>query len=153
MNKISKLLYFFLALIFFIVLNTCVSNAIINTRQILAGNSFFDIIFVQNTGAAFSILENAPLLLIIFAFVAIALIFIYGIKNIEKFSTIAVFYAAILISGISCNLYERIAYGYVRDFIKLKFINFPVFNISDIFINIGVIALIIIILKNKYLKK
>jgi len=49
-------------------------------------------------------------------------------------------------------LYERIYFGYVRDFFKLNFINFPVFNISDIFINISVILLIIIIIKNKYLK-
>ena len=57
-----------------------------------------------------------------------------------------------LIAGISCNLYERIEFGYVRDFFKLNFIDFPVFNISDIFINISVLALIIIIIKNKYLK-
>ena len=58
-----------------------------------------------------------------------------------------------LVAGIGCNLYERIAFGYVRDFFKLNFINFPVFNISDVFINISVIALIVIIIKSKYLKK
>ena len=50
-------------------------------------------------------------------------------------------------------LYERISLGYVRDFFKLNFIDFPVFNISDMLINIGVLALIVIIIKNKYLKK
>ena len=49
-------------------------------------------------------------------------------------------------------MYERMAFGYVRDFFKLNFIDFPVFNISDIFINVGVIAIIVIILKNKYIK-
>ena len=48
---------------------------------------------------------------------------------------------------------ERIFFGYVRDFIKLNFVDFPVFNISDIFINIGVLGLIFIILKNNYFKK
>ena len=62
------------------------------------------------------------------------------------------FWAAMLIAGISCNMYERIVFGYVRDFFKLNFIEFPVFNISDIFINISVLAIIIIIIKNKYLK-
>ena len=57
-----------------------------------------------------------------------------------------------LVSGIFCNLYERICFGYVRDFFKFNFIEFPVFNISDIFINISVLAIIVIILKNKYLK-
>ena len=76
----------------------------------------------------------------------------YSLKNAEKFSVFAGFWAAMLVAGIGCNLYERIAFGYVRDFFKLNFIDFPVFNISDIFINIGVFAIIVIIIKNKYLK-
>ena len=112
-----------------------------------------DLIFVQNTGAAFSILENSGAFLIGFSVVAILLIISYAIRNAEKFSTFAGFWAAMLVAGISCNLYERIAFGYVRDFFKLNFIDFPVFNISDIFINVSVLALIVIIIKNKYLKK
>ena len=41
-------------------------------------------------------------------------------------------------------LYERIHFGFVRDFFKLNFIDFPVFNISDIFINIGVFVILIL---------
>ena len=77
----------------------------------------------------------------------------YGFKHVEKFSTITAFWTAMLLTGIGCNLYERIEFGYVRDFIKLNFIDFPVFNISDIYINVAVAAIIIIIVKNKYLKK
>ena len=44
------------------------------------------------------------------------------------------------------NCHERIVFGYVRDYIHLNFINFPVFNMADIFITIGVIALIVILL-------
>lgn len=80
------------------------------------------------------------------------MILIYAFRNVEKFSTLAAFWLSMLISGIVCNLYERITLGYVQDFFKLNFIDFPVFNISDVFINIGVLALIIIIVKNKYLK-
>ena len=152
MNKISKIIYFIFAVAFFMFFDFYCANLLINS-SFLAENKLFNIIFIQNTGAAFSLLENAPFILIIFAIVAILLIIIYGIKNIEKFSTFACFWAALLISGIGCNLAERILFGYVRDFIKLNFINFPVFNISDIFINIGVVALIVIIIKNKYLKK
>ena len=54
-----------------------------------------------------------------------------------------------LIAGILCNTYERIVFGYVRDFFKLNFVNFPVFNISDVFINISVFAIVIIIIKNE----
>lgn len=153
MTKINKIIYFVLAVIFFVVFDFYFSNLLINTRFVASENSFIDIIFVQNTGAAFSILENAPILLILLALFAIALIIVYGIKHIDKFSVFACFWTALLISGIGCNLYERLFFGYVRDFFKLNFIDFPVFNISDIFINVGVFALIIIILKNKYLKK
>lgn len=153
MTKINKIIYFVIAVIFFIFFDFYFSNLIINSRFSLKENGIFDIIFVQNTGAAFSILENAPLILILFAVAAIFLIILYGIKHIDKFSAFACFWAALLIAGIGCNLYERLSYGYVRDFFKLNFIDFPVFNISDIFINIGVLALIVIILKNKYLKK
>ena len=43
----------------------------------------------------------------------------------------------------------KFKWGYVRDFFKLNFIDFPVFNISDIFINISVVAIVIIIITNE----
>ncbi len=153
MSKLSKIIYFTSAVIFFMIFDFYFSNLIIHYPLPQAYDRFFEIIFVQNTGAAFSLLENAPIILIVFAIAAILGIIIYGIKDIEKFSSIACFWAALLVAGISCNLAERIYLGYVRDYIKLNFINFPVFNISDIFINIGVFALIVIIIKNKYLRK
>lgn len=62
------------------------------------------------------------------------------------------FATAMLVSGVICNTYERITLGYVRDFINLKFIEFPVFNISDILINLGVLAIIILVALKKYKK-
>ena len=49
---------------------------------------------------------------------------------------------AFLSAGILSNTIERFVDGYVTDYFKLTFINFPVFNLADIFINIGVILLI-----------
>lgn len=153
MNKVSKIVYFIITVIFFVLSDLFFSEVLIDSRFNFVPNDIIDLVFVQNTGAAFSLLENAPILLSAFAIIAILLIIVYGIRNIEKFSMFACFWTALLISGIGCNLYERLHFGYVRDFLKLNFVEFPVFNISDIFINIGVIALIIIIIKNKYLKK
>lgn len=153
MTKTGKITYFLVALIFFIICDLYFSNLLINADVKVYENSLFDLVNVSNTGAAFSLLENYPFLLVLFAVFAILMIVIYGVLNIEKFSAVACFWAALLTSGISCNLYERIIYGHVRDFINLKFIDFPVFNISDIFITVSVIALIILIIKNKYLKK
>lgn len=153
MNKINKIVYFAITAIFFIIFDLYFSNILACLNNKISENDFLEVIYVQNTGAAFSLLESAPFVLVLFAISAILLIIIYGVKNIDKFSAFACFWTAMLISGISCNLYERLSFGFVRDFFNLKFINFPVFNISDIFINIGVLALIIIIIKNKYLKK
>lgn len=154
MSKANKIAYLLISIIFFIVFDLYFSNLILtNLRFNFPQNPVLDLIFVQNTGAAFSILENSQMFLIIFSFFALGLILSYAIKNAEKFSAISAFWAAMLIAGITCNLYERIAFGFVRDFIKLNFIEFPVFNISDIFINISVLAIIIIIIKNKYIKK
>lgn len=153
MNKINKIVYFAITAIFFIIFDLYFSNILACLNNKISENDFLEVIYVQNTGAAFSLLESAPVVLVLFAISAILLIIIYGVKNIDKFSAFACFWTAMLISGISCNLYERLSFGFVRDFFNLKFINFPVFNISDIFINIGVLALIIIIIKNKYLKK
>ena len=153
MSKTNKILYFFIAVIFFIIFDIYFSEYILNNlRFSTEANPIFELIFVQNTGAAFSLLEDSKIFLVSFSIISIILILIYVFKNAEKFSTIASFWAAMLVAGISCNLYERIYFGYVRDFFKLNFVNFPVFNISDIFINISVILLIIIIIKNKYLK-
>lgn len=120
-----------------------------NCVETMPSNPVFDLIFIQNTGAAFSILENSKIFLISFSALSILAMIIYLIKNIQKASTFAIFWASLLIAGVFCNMYERIAYGYVRDFFKLNFIDFPVFNISDIFINISVVAIVIIIITNE----
>lgn len=154
MQRMNKLIYFIISMIFFVTFDLFFSDLLINSvRFNIESNPIIDLIFVQNTGAAFSILENFQFFLIVFAIVAIFLVVSYVIRNVEKFSVFACFWAAMLVAGIGCNLYERISLGYVRDFFKLNFIDFPVFNISDVFINISVLALIVIIIKNKYIRK
>ena len=152
MSKANKIAYFLISIIFFMAFDLYFSALIIDSLRFkIEENPLLDLIFVQNTGAAFSILENSKIFLIGFSIFAIIAILIYAIRNAEKFSTFAGFWAAMLIAGIGCNLYERIEFGYVRDFFKLNFVDFPVFNISDVFINISVVALIVIIVRNKFL--
>ena len=149
MTKTSKISYLFVAIIFFIIFDIYFSNIMMNCVETMSSNPVFDLIFIQNTGAAFSILENSKIFLISFSAFAILAMIVYLIKNIQKASSFAIFWASLLIAGVFCNMYERIAYGYVRDFFKLNFIDFPVFNISDIFINISVVAIVIIIITNE----
>ena len=152
MSKQNKIIYFVLSLVFFVIFDLYLSNAIILNIDKVIPNSVFDIVFVQNEGAAFNLLDGSKIFLICFSIFALSIISFYLIRNISKISTLGIFFTSLLSAGICSNMLERILYGYVRDYIKLNFIDFPVFNISDIFINIGVFAIIIIIIKNNYLK-
>lgn len=148
-KKISKYFYFSICFAFFVFVTLYVSDLLV--AQLMHGFSYsnpvFSLNYVENTGAAFSILKDSRELLIIVSVAAICLIISYIIRHISAISMKTLFFLAMLAAGIGGNLHERIALGFVRDYIQLNFINFPVFNISDIFINIGVIAVIIILLK------
>ena len=153
MSKNNKIIYLFITSVFFVLFNFFLSEVILQNGYKLAENPVFDIIFIKNTGAAFNIFEGYKIFLVTFSIAALIFLMFYAIKHIQKISVFGLFFTAMLISGIFNNMCERVCFGFVRDFIKLNFIDFPIFNISDILINIGVIGLIIIIIKNNYFKK
>ena len=100
---------------------------------------FFYLTCVRNDGAAFSILENKVLFLIILGVLALGFLIYYITKHNKN--QIGYFF---LVGGIIGNLIDRIFFGYVIDFIGLEFFgnSFPIFNIADIFIVIGAIFVI-----------
>lgn len=151
MNKASKFIYFTVCYVFFVFTNLYLSNVMVeNLRNgFYMSNAVFSLNYVKNTGAAFSILQDSRELLIILSMIALVLLALHVINHLKSISLKTCFFIALLSAGIAGNLHERIAYGFVRDYFQLNFINFPVFNISDIFINIGVIALIVMILIKK----
>lgn len=151
MNKTSKLTYFIVCYVFFIFTNTYLSNMLADNllHGLEVSNPVFTLNYIKNTGAAFSILQDSRELLIILSVVALVLLAMHVIKHLKSISLKTCFFIALLSAGIAGNLHERIAYGFVRDYFQLNFVNFPVFNISDILINIGVIALVILILIKK----
>lgn len=150
-NKISKFLYLIVCFVFFLISDLYLSDLLVKniTRGYAFSSNIIALNYVKNTGAAFSILRDSREFLIIISVVALVLIFGYVIKHLKSISMKSIFFTSLLAAGIAGNLHERIVLGYVRDFFELKFVDFPVFNISDIFINIGVIALIILILIKK----
>ncbi len=109
-------------------------------------NAVFQLHYLKNSGAAFSLLQNAREFLIIVSIVAVTLLFLYVHNHIRNIHFISVSFIGLLSAGIMSNCHERIVLGYVRDYIQLNFINFPIFNVADIFITIGVIALAVILL-------
>jgi signal peptidase II len=112
-------------------------------------HKFFYLTYVTNTGAAWSILSNKTYLLVIIGLFALLLIIKYmNSFKINKRNNLAF---GLLLGGISGNLLDRMFFGYVRDFIGLKFwsYNYPIFNISDIAIFCGIILLVVAIIKGE----
>ena len=106
--------------------------------------NFFYIIPTNNTGAAFSILIGQRIFLILITIAILAFLIQYIKKNkIERKIDIISF--SFIIGGSLGNLIDRIIRGSVIDFISLKFgnYNFPIFNIADTLIVVGVILLLI----------
>ena len=95
----------------------------------------------HNTGAAWSILNQHTWLLILISVIFIILLILANIYFFKNKNYLYATAMGLILSGAICNLFDRIAFGYVRDFISLEFINFPIFNIADIAITIGVILL------------
>jgi signal peptidase II len=148
---LSRYLYFLVCFIFFVFTDLYFTNVLLEeaAKGYDFSNSVFMLKYVQNTGAAFNILHNSREILIILASAALTLIFMYIARHARSLSFKESFFTALLSAGIAGNLHERIQLGFVRDFFKLNFIDFPVFNISDVFITVGTAALIILILIKK----
>lgn len=111
--------------------------------------NFFYITVAHNTGGAWSIFSNHSYLFIIASVVAIILLikFMFGFKNNLR-NNIAF---AFLFGGIFSNLADRIFLGYVRDFLDFKIFgyDYPIFNVADITIVVGVILLIVAVVKGE----
>lgn len=151
MKKLSNFIYFCITFLFFTYTDLFFSNLI--AHKLLNGwhfsNRLISVAYAENTGAAFSIMQHSTKILIVLSILAIFGIFYFVIKNSETILKKELFFLSFLTAGILGNLYERIFLGYVRDFFDLTFVTFPIFNISDIFINIGVLGIIILILLSK----
>ncbi len=103
---------------------------------------FFKFLYTQNTGAAWSMFSGSTVALIIISVIIIALLGVYVFASKTKN---ALFYVSLglIVGGAVGNLIDRIFLGYVRDFIKLEFMNFPIFNTADCFLTVGVVCLVI----------
>ena len=108
---------------------------------------FFYLTRVNNTGAAFSILEGRTIFLSIISVFAILLLFKY--MNEFKQTKLGNVSFSLLLGGILGNLIDRVFLGSVRDFLKFDIFGyeFPVFNIADTCIVVGVLLLIVCVFR------
>lgn len=140
----NKHIYLISSVIF--ILDLIIKQLIINNLKtsISVIDNFFTLYLVKNTGGAFSILNNNVGLLSI-----IGIIFLFGIikyinnnKNMTNIESIGI---SFLLGGLLGNLLDRLIRGGVIDYLSFNFFGyyFPVFNLADIFITLGVLLVLI----------
>jgi len=112
-------------------------------------NYFLYLTFVKNSGAAFGLFEGSSTILFVFAVLVVLGLLLYVLLYKFYLSKKKCLLIAILCAGILGNAFERLAYGYVIDFIKINLWNIPVFNINDMMITITAFILIMNILIKK----
>lgn len=127
-----------------IVSKLIVSNLMNVHDSILVIKDFFYITYVRNTGAAWSLFAGKTILLLMVSLIMICGIILYVYKNKTKAKLEKIAYSLIL-GGAIGNFLDRIVYGYVIDFLDFYIFgyNYPIFNLADTFIVLGVLLLII----------
>lgn len=119
-------------------------------RQALAGGpvelipGVFELRYLENHGAAFGIMQNKRIFFILITLVFLALAVFYFLKlptdrRYRPMWIITTFVAA----GAIGNFIDRMMLSYVRDFLYFKLIDFPIFNVADIYVTCGAIAFFI----------
>ena len=141
----------FFSIIFVIIdqiVKIVISNKMILNQTVIVIKNFFSISLVHNKGAAFSILSDNTILLIVIGLLALIGLIIY-IKKLDILDDIDMFAYSLLMGGIVGNLIDRIIHGYVIDYLSFKFgeFYFPIFNFADICIVISVLIIIVKMIK------
>lgn len=147
MNKKLYYLSLFIAITDLIVKALVKHLFKLNTMYQIIPN-FFSIYYLKNTGAAFSLLQDNTLFLIILSIVILIILHNYIRKEKDLLNDIKI-PLGIVIGGIYGNLIDRIINHSVTDYLSFNILgyNFPVFNIADVAITLGALVLIINIMK------
>ena len=112
--------------------------------------------YLENRGAAFGILQNQKVILLIVSvlFIGVILLFLNKVPDTSRYMILHVLAAAVIAGGVG-NMIDRFRQGYVVDFIYFSLIDFPIFNVADIYVvtaTILVFVLLLFVYKDEELK-
>lgn len=149
MKKIIGLSSVFL--IIDILVKLFVKNNMLVNESIKVIDKFFYLTYVKNTGAAWSIFSGKQTFLVIVTSIVIIGLIAYLYKK-KEYKKIEIIGYGLLLSGALGNLIDRILYGYVIDYLDIYIFNYnyPVFNIADCCIVIGIVLLFISSWREEY---
>lgn len=103
--------------------------------------------YLENRGAAFGLLQGQKFFILFVGVVVLAVILFCLIKlpDKKKFHVLY-FIGGAMVAGAIGNMIDRIRFEYVVDFIYFSLIDFPIFNVADIYITVSVILLAVLVL-------
>ena len=132
------------------IVKIIISHTLDLYEQIKIIPHFFSLLYVENTGAAFSILENNMIFIILLSVFFIVIIH-DSIRKEDNFNTLSILGFGLLLGGIYGNLIDRIIHRGVIDYLAFNIFgyNFPIFNIADIGITVGVFLLALYMIFNR----
>ena len=148
-NKIQTKIYFLSLSIFIVLIDQFTKYLMFYNKKLFINKDFllFKLDFVKNYGAAFNIFSGSRIFLSLIS-ILFSILLIYLIFRKNNLNLFDLYSYSFILGGTIGNGIDRIYKGFVVDFINLNIINFPVFNIADISINIGFIILLYNIFKN-----
>lgn len=136
----------FSSVVFFLdrLIKTLITTTITLNTSIGLIPNFFELTYVENDGAAFSLLSGNRIFLIFMTCVFLGIIYFYFIKG-KKLNMMEQVGISLLIGGIFGNLFDRVFLGYVIDYLSFTIFGyqFPIFNLADICIVISVFMIMI----------
>ena len=125
-------------------------NNLAGGKDLVIIKDFFQFSYLENRGAAFGIFQNKVIFLTVFTCILISAMIFYLYKNRKKSKLLSIS-LSMVISGAIGNLFDRVYYKYVVDFILLHYKDvyyYPTFNVADILVVVGTILLSIYIIKD-----
>ncbi len=122
-------------------------NNLKGTEGIPVIKGVFSLSYLENHGAAFGMLQNRRMLLLIMTAVILIALIIFFIKlpNTRKYMPLSII-TVVIAAGAIGNMYDRIVNGYVIDFLYFELIDFPVFNLADCYVVISAILSLILVI-------
>ena len=129
------------------ITKACAAKTLTSGFDIAIIPGVLELHYLENTGAAFSILTGKVLFLSLLTIVMCVFIVFLMIKTpLDRKFTPFWICLVFLLSGALGNFYDRIFYHYVIDFISFVLINFPIFNVADIYVTVSMIIIVILVI-------
>jgi len=112
----------------------------------------FSLTYIQNTGAAWSILEGQMNFFYIITLIVVIML-IYFLHKEAKGEPLFALAISFMLGGALGNFIDRLHLQYVIDMFQLDFISFPIFNVADSALTVGVIIMLLYVIKDEFFNK